>query len=206
MAIIVTCTECGAQLKAPDSAAGKIGTCPHCGTRMKLEGGGAPDAPAAASDPMQSPPSPFDEPGASNEPVEPEIYEPELVDPVDALAAASEPEHVFESSTPGEPARRPCPACGEMIPVSALKCRFCGELFDPALKREARKSSIDDNMTTGDWVVAILCSGIGCIVGIVWMIQGKKKGGKMLLLSILFGFLWNVIVAIIESAAQGPRY
>ncbi|HKB42380.1 MAG TPA: hypothetical protein VKD72_38495, partial [Gemmataceae bacterium] len=26
-------------------------------------------------------------------------------------------------------ARRPCPMCGEMIIASAVKCRFCGEIF-----------------------------------------------------------------------------
>ena len=27
-------------------------------------------------------------------------------------------------------------------------------------------------------IVAILCSGIGCVDGIVWMIQGKPKGKR----------------------------
>jgi hypothetical protein len=30
--------------------------------------------------------------------------------------------------------RRPCPACGEAIVATARKCRFCGEIFDPALR------------------------------------------------------------------------
>jgi rubredoxin len=34
---------------------------------------------------------------------------------------------------PGENDRRPCPMCGEMIVASALKCRFCGEIFDESL-------------------------------------------------------------------------
>ncbi|MCA9059662.1 MAG: hypothetical protein KDA85_14240, partial [Planctomycetaceae bacterium] len=36
------------------------------------------------------------------------------------------------------------------------------------------------NLSTADWIIAILCSGIGCIVGIIRLIQGKKNGGKML--------------------------
>src|SRR5688572_6415637 len=33
--------------------------------------------------------------------------------------------------------RRPCPACGEAIVATAQKCRFCGEIFDPALRPKA---------------------------------------------------------------------
>ena len=36
--------------------------------------------------------------------------------------------------------RKPCPACGEMIMRKAAKCRYCGEIFDPALKKRARKA------------------------------------------------------------------
>jgi uncharacterized RDD family membrane protein YckC len=36
--------------------------------------------------------------------------------------------------------RRPCPMCGEMILVEAIKCRYCGEIFDETLRRaEGRK-------------------------------------------------------------------
>ena len=34
-------------------------------------------------------------------------------------------------------ARRPCPACGEEIMKDARKCRFCGEVLDPSLKRKS---------------------------------------------------------------------
>jgi predicted RNA-binding Zn-ribbon protein involved in translation (DUF1610 family) len=33
--------------------------------------------------------------------------------------------------------RRPCPMCGEEIAAAARKCRFCGEVFDPGLRRTA---------------------------------------------------------------------
>ena len=35
--------------------------------------------------------------------------------------------------------RRPCPMCGEMIVATAAKCRFCGEVFDPTLKKAKSK-------------------------------------------------------------------
>ena len=114
--------------------------------------------------------------------------------------------------------RRPCPMCGEMILVNAVKCRFCGEVFDDDLKgvetkkqKKKKKKSrshdpADEDMSTGDWVVAIFCSGIGCLAGLIWMIQGKPKGGKMLGVSIAMVIVWNVIGTIIQMANKpgGP--
>ena len=40
-----------------------------------------------------------------------------------------------------------------------------------------------------DSAFAVFCSGIACIVGVVWLIQGKPKGLKMIGLSCLFSFL-----------------
>jgi hypothetical protein len=34
-------------------------------------------------------------------------------------------------------ARKPCPACGELIMTVAKKCRFCGEYFDEELRRSS---------------------------------------------------------------------
>jgi hypothetical protein len=44
-----------------------------------------------------------------------------------------------------------------------------------------------------DWVLAIVCSGIGCIMGIIYLAQGKKKGGTMLAVSLVFIVIWNVV-------------
>lgn len=53
-----------------------------------------------------------------------------------------------------------------------------------------------------DWVLAAICSVIACIVGLIWLIQGKPKGLKMIGVSFLFVFLWNalryLIVALVE--------
>jgi hypothetical protein len=35
--------------------------------------------------------------------------------------------------------RRPCPMCGELILSTAVKCRFCGEIFDRELKRDKNR-------------------------------------------------------------------
>jgi hypothetical protein len=106
-----------------------------------------------------------------------------------------------------EEGRRPCPMCGEMIAASAIKCRYCGEVFDPTLRRAERskRARADDSDMNGvDWLLAILCSGIGCIVGIVYAIQGKSKGGKMIGISILFALIWGGVRFAIESAMKKP--
>jgi hypothetical protein len=94
---------------------------------------------------------------------------------------------------PDEP-RRPCPMCGEEIRENAAKCRFCGEVLDPKLRGRRKRSRSggryddEEDMTGWEWALGILLPGIGCIVGIVWMLQGKHKGGKMFMVSFGFGF------------------
>ncbi len=57
--------------------------------------------------------------------------------------------------------RKPCPACGEMIVKAAAKCRYCGEVFDPTLKRQSRtrrrrSSGYDDDDDVGSFPTADL--------------------------------------------------
>jgi predicted RNA-binding Zn-ribbon protein involved in translation (DUF1610 family) len=178
--IEMKCPGCGAKLKASDRAAGRTLACPKCGMSVNV--------------------------------AEP-VYEAEEIpdDPVqlpDDAYGVDEPAPL--SAGPGAAGgdRRPCPMCGEMILASAAKCRYCGEIFDPALKKaEALKGGgaanvADADMTTGDWFVAILCSGIGCILGIVWMIQGKPKGKKMFAVSFVVNIVFGVIRVLIEQANQ----
>lgn len=49
----------------------------------------------------------------------------------------------------------------------------------------------DSELENGDWILAALCGAIACILGVVWMIQGKPKGVKMVGACILFTLLWN---------------
>ena len=98
--------------------------------------------------------------------------------------------------------RRPCPMCGEMILATAAKCRFCGEAFDPTLKKTRGRVHApgDDELSTGEIFLALLCSGIGCIMGIVWMFEGKPKGTKMFGLSLLMVIVWNVFRYLMQQA------
>lgn len=189
MPISVLCPKCGKKLNAPDTASGKRAKCPACGQIMQI-----PEIVHEAEE------------------VTDDFGLPDLqgstggfsADDFDDTYGIAGERMSRESEPQREPNRRPCPACGEMIVLGAAKCRFCDEIFDATLKRRDRKrgSDVDDDLTGGDWAVAILCSAIGCIAGIVWMIQGKKKGAKMIGVSLLCAFGWNVLKVMIGVVAQ----
>ena len=65
-------------------------------------------------------------------------------------------------------------------------------------ERIAKATFEDENLTTGEIVFSILCSGIACILGLVWLIQGKKKGGKMLAIAVITNLIIRVLMAISE--------
>lgn len=198
MSIPISCAACGYQTTAPDSAAGMKGKCPKCGAVVRVPGTKAArvDPDVIDAEVVEAPPPP-------PIPLDSDPISLEGLSDGTPIARAAPP----TSASGGATDRRPCPACGEMIAVGAMKCRFCNEIFDPVLKkREAKKAKAGfvggegDDLTAAEWLVAILCSGIGCIVGLVWMISGKPKGKKMFLVSILMAFLWGAIRAVIEAA------
>ena len=100
-----------------------------------------------------------------------------------------------------------------MIAVGAAKCRFCDAVFDENLRRSQKRrgrgsSSSDEEMTAVEWVLCIFLSGIACIVGIVYLCQGKPKAGKMIGMAIVFYGLWfavGFVIAIIGGAVQDSR-
>jgi predicted RNA-binding Zn-ribbon protein involved in translation (DUF1610 family) len=122
VSISFQCKSCGKKLKAPDSAAGSTSTCPGCGAKVTC-----PPAARAAAVVNMGPPS--DEPSGFNPFADLDEDKPQRVAP---------PGPADEAET--EP-RRPCPACGEMILLTAAKCRFCGEVFDAVLKKSKGKKS-----------------------------------------------------------------
>jgi predicted RNA-binding Zn-ribbon protein involved in translation (DUF1610 family) len=187
MPISFQCPNCGKKLKAPDSAAGKSSTCPGCGTSVTCP---EPIYDAEELEVGQSPPKP---PG----------FDPFADLESDKPHGVAKPSSADESSTES---RRPCPMCGEMIVATAAKCRYCGEVFDQALKKAKglKKSKKygpgDQELSTSEVVIAVLCSGIGCIAGLVWMIQGKPKGMKMFGISFVMVIVWNVINLVVQQS------
>jgi predicted RNA-binding Zn-ribbon protein involved in translation (DUF1610 family) len=188
----MNCPSCGKTLAAPDTAAGKKAKCPSCGQIMIVPEPvhEAEDIYAPESEPA---PRPSPEPsGGSNW--------------LDDIASPS----TAPTTGEGGDARRPCPSCGEMIVAGAAKCRFCNAIFDPRLKLKAKKaySSEDETISGVEWFFCIvpICL-IGCITGIVYAIQGKPKGIKMVGISIVAIVVWNVLSAIVQFALlQGQHH
>ena len=134
MSIQVTCTSCKSQFNAPENAAGKRTKCPKCGGIIEIQALFADEIFEAEEAPM----TPF-----SDEDLE--LEKP-------AAAAA----------TTGD--RRPCPMCGEMIQKDAIKCRYCGEIFDPVLKRASLKqgSATGEKQDTTTPILIFVTSLLGC--------------------------------------------
>jgi predicted RNA-binding Zn-ribbon protein involved in translation (DUF1610 family) len=191
MSISFQCPRCGKKLKAPDNAAGKSSTCPGCGGKVTCP-----------------------EPVYDAEVVEMELApeKPKGFDPYsemddDKPYGVVAPQPVEQTS---DDSRRPCPMCGEMIVTTAAKCRFCGEVFDSTLKKAKSKKKKkkkydreDESLTGSEIALGIICSGIGCIAGLIWMIQGKPKGLKMVGVSIVADIVKSVLVAIFQASQKG---
>jgi predicted RNA-binding Zn-ribbon protein involved in translation (DUF1610 family) len=173
--IQVTCPSCKGSFNAPDNAAGKRAKCPTCGGVIQI--------PTPAAEEILE---------AEPEPVSPYTDDDFAVEAPPPLPAADD--------------TKPCPMCGERIQRNAIKCRHCGEVFDPLLRAQEKKhltsSGGEEDLSALEWILCILCSTIGCIVGIVYLVQGKPKGKKMILVSICASIIFGIINVIIESMQQ----
>ena len=225
--IEIRCPSCNRLLRTPISAAGQNAKCPACGQIMQLPeasmlAGHPPvyDAEDVPPDPYAgTPTSPF---AADFRPKSPSDSSPvsQLRTSVDPFAAPDPsaqdpfaPKSPFASpeGNAGESSqRRPCPACGEQIPLGAARCHYCGEIFDPRLRHQEflrQGGASETGLEAIDWVLCILCTWVGCIVGIVYLIQGKPKGAKMIGFSILFTILeqmgWFVLQLVFAAGAAG---
>jgi predicted RNA-binding Zn-ribbon protein involved in translation (DUF1610 family) len=190
MSISFQCNFCGRKLKAPDSAAGKTSTCPGCGNHVTCP------EPVYDAEVVET----------TREPAKVPQFNPYADLDDDKPYGLVKPPPAPEPSAEG---RRPCPMCGEMILMTAAKCRYCGEVFDPTLKKaklkkkSKRHSAEDSELTGSEIVLGLLCSGIGCIAGLVWMIQGKPKGLKMMGISIVADVVKSVVVALFQASQEG---
>ncbi|GMV83848.1 MAG: hypothetical protein AMXMBFR7_50320 [Planctomycetota bacterium] len=121
-----------------------------------------------------------------------------------ALQMATAPAAQAPQGGPGSAntaAMKPCPYCGESVLKEARKCRYCGEMLDKAARlrqdRMKRQAAEDENLSGSEIAFGILCGGIACVFGLVWMLQGKKKGAKLVgvaLLSIVVQTVIRIIV------------
>ena len=93
--------------------------------------------------------------------------------------------------------RRPGPACGAVVGATAAKCDTCGAALDPALASRVRRGSRDESLEAIDYILAFVpcLSLFGCVVGVLYLIQGRSKGIKMVLLSVVMSVIWVVSCA-----------
>jgi predicted RNA-binding Zn-ribbon protein involved in translation (DUF1610 family) len=161
MPITIQCSGCGKTLTAPDTAAGKKAKCPQCGAITRLPGPETAAAPVGGSDPL-----------------------------ADALAAqASSPptagggyDLAAPAAAPGTGEdRRPCPMCGEMIPAQAMKCRFCGHVFDPRLNAAgAAAAGVSSGPIPNYLVQSILVTLFCCLIfGIIAIVHAAQVNTKV---------------------------
>jgi len=79
-------------------------------------------------------------------------------------------------STSSQP-RRACPKCGESIVATAAKCRFCGEIFEDALRASSEapakveKIGFELRGLGGFWMF------IGLLLGLFGFIEFTEPGG-----------------------------
>lgn len=189
------CPGCGKEIQVPESMAGKRVKCPACSHVWQVPGG-VVDAEALPELPALT--SRFDDLMSDSYPL--------ATDRANAGGPAGQP------AAAAEPPRRPCPMCGEMIVQGAAKCRFCNAIFDETLRRAEKKkkrkgdwSDSDMDLTTSDWIFCVLCPGITCICSLIYLVMGKPKAVKMLIVSIGFIIMWNVINVLLQAMMHVPQ-
>jgi hypothetical protein len=240
MAITFNCPHCKKKLKAPDSAAGKTSPCPYCGglaacpelvyeAEVVLVSPGKSPAPqpppARPAAKIVSPPREV--------PVARIVSQPPAAVPVAKLVSTVDEPRIELDDDDGRPyalvnppqaaaaespveSRRPCSSCGERILASAAICRFCGEVFDPALKKgkvKKPKKSFSKNSysrTSGaegrDLIVGFICFVIGSGLTLAsYANAASKPGGGSYLVwyGLIIGGLAGMFRGITALARSG---
>ncbi len=113
MPIQVTCASCHGMFNAPDSAGGKRAKCPTCGGVIQIP------SPVQVREVVSTAAPPTG--GFADDDFD--------VEPPAALPASG-----AAAGAPLTGERKRCPACGELIAATAIKCRFCNEVLDKSME------------------------------------------------------------------------
>ncbi len=167
MAIQFSCPYCTASVKVPDSASGKLGACPKCGTKVRIPK--VPIPPAGASPPAPVPP----------------VGAPMVTPmPVQADLGLGFP-NLFEAAAPAVTAPLP------PVPVSTDPFDFsnvaAAAATTPSSSAQSRKKSLDHN---GNQLGKGVLFGVGVGVGLGVMQLVVVMGGLVLLAGVV---IWQVI-------------
>ena len=176
MAIQFSCPYCTASVKVPDSASGKLGACPKCGTKIRIPS--IPIPPVSAPTFPAAPPvmSPFVMPAPLPAPVDPGPGFPDLFQVTAVPVAAPRP---------------PSPVSTDPFDFSNMSMA-AASVSTPSSSAASRKKSLDGN---GNPLGKGVLFGIGVGIGV----------GVMQLVLVLVGLVL-VGVVIWQIIANQPVY
>lgn len=167
-------------------------SCAQCGRPLAQLADADADAEAKAN--PSGGPTVCPECGGATTDVEPILWA-ELVEADPDPVATAGPDPHPNSSPPAnllEPPRRPCPMCGESIAAAALRCRFCGEVFDSRLGKAVRsRAGAGDEMVGVErkQLLACLFVTLGSLFA-MWVLAaqaGESSSGLVVLAFLAIG-------------------
>lgn len=226
MTIAVTCPHCQARLTLKDEFAGRRGACPKCKGAIQVPAArqsapaAAPAQPPAASgvdDPirvscpqcgkvLQGRASMAGKrvkcpacsqvlvlPGGQEEAaaVQPAVHQPLADQPQSSWFDQAMDDYVIARPPPS---REPVVAAAN--PYAAPTTLGSG-----TISPRRRSAWSNDELSSTDWILVILCTNIACIIGIIRLIQGKPKMIVAALTANVIWFFIGVAIGLARMAA-----
>lgn len=102
-----------------------------------------------------------------------------------------------------EPARQPCPYCGEPILPQARRCPHCTEYLDRALAEAAMPRPISRLAVSSLMMgllapLALFTTGpVALILGLLALNSRRTRGKGIALAGVLLGLVWTVALALV---------
>lgn len=121
----ICCTRCQLRFTIPKNRVGTTVECPDCRKRLSVKSGGTSDY---RDDHTAADPSPV--------PISVPVVIPREVHSRSPMPTA---EHLV-----------PCPYCAEMILAVARKCKHCGEMLDPELRKSSPAVHVETHVASAD--------------------------------------------------------
>ena len=79
-----------------------------------------------------------------------------------------------------------------MLSAQATQCPYCGE--SSVDKTAAAKAvAVKSSLTAAEWIIAIICPPFGGIMGLMYLIQGKRRGSRLIVASLGAFVVWILI-------------